>query len=61
MDNRFKEWKNKIIYLRDKVILPDGTTINKLKWVSEHGFDTKEFEYYLEKIYNDKYNSDESK
>lgn len=48
----FKEWLNSILYLKDKVILPNGDRMSKGNYISSEGiFDTVEFNRSLFKEY----------
>jgi len=58
MDSEYGKWLESITHLKDKVILPDQTTIDKTKWIKPNGFDVKGFNEYLERIYNAKYKKD---
>ena len=49
----YTEWFQKILFMRDKVILPDGKQINKLKWVTPNGFNINEFNKFLMITYNE--------
>lgn len=56
LNKGFEEWKKNIIYLRDKVILPDNSTVDKGRWIGKDGFKFEEFDEFL---YNNKYRKDE--
>lgn len=56
---KYKEWLDKIIYLQTKVILPDGTTLDKDRWVTKDGFDVEGFNKFLGELYNTKYKGDD--
>lgn len=56
---KYKQWLDKIIYLQTKVILPDGTSLDKGRWVKSDGFDTDGFNEFLGELYNTKYKEDE--
>ena len=55
----FDQWKSKIIHLRDKVILPDNSSVYKGRWIGNNGFDYDEFDVFLEDLFNTKYKKDE--
>ena len=48
----YKEWFKKIVWLREKVVLPDGKTICKLDYTTKDGFEIDGFNSLLFKLYN---------
>jgi len=48
----YKDWFNKIQWLKDKVILPDNNRISKSNYQTEKGFDIDKFNTMLFKEYN---------
>lgn len=51
----YTEWFNDIKWLRDKIILPDGNTIDKTTYVTKDGFDINRFNTFLFQTYNTLY------
>lgn len=51
----YQEWFKKIIWLKDKIILPNNTTISKSDYITKDGFDINSFNTMLFKIYNTLY------
>jgi len=50
MEN-FNEWVSKIVYLKDKVILPDGRILYKTAFITPKGFDLEGFNELLKDTY----------
>ena len=48
----FEEWLTKIVYMKDKVILPDGRYIYKTAFITQHGFDGEGFNELLKDAFN---------
>jgi hypothetical protein len=48
----YRDWFKKIIWLKDKVILPDNNRISKTSYQTEKGFDIDKFNSMLFKEYN---------
>lgn len=59
MEKKFNEWKKELVHTQYKVILPDGRTLDKGRWISHKGFNLEGFNKFLEQLYNDKYRKDE--
>ncbi len=51
----YKEWFKKIIWLKDKVILPNNQTVDKSQLVRKDGFDIDGFNVFLFNTYNKLY------
>ena len=51
----YQEWFKKIIWLKEKVVLPNGQTISKLNYINKDGFETGDFSNLLFKTYNKLY------
>ncbi len=51
----YQEWFEKIQWLKDKVILPNGQTISKSNYITKDGFDINNFNTMLFKTYNTLY------
>ena len=51
----YKEWFKKIIWLKDKVILPNNQTVDKSQFVRKDGFDIDGFNVFLFNTYNKLY------
>jgi len=51
----YKEWFNKIQWLRDKIILPNHKTISKSNYVTDKGFNIDGFNSLLFQEYNKQY------
>lgn len=52
----YEEWLTKVVYLKDKVILPDGRYIYKQAFNTPNGFDGEAFNELLKDSYkNTKY------
>jgi hypothetical protein len=51
----FKEWFNKIQWLKDKVILPNDQAVSKSDYITAKGFNIDGFNSLLFKEYNKKY------
>jgi hypothetical protein len=51
----YKEWFKSVKFLKDKIILPGGTTIDKDSWIKKDGFDIDGFNKLLFKVYNEQY------
>jgi len=49
MNKTYRDWCSKLQWLKDKVILPDGTSLSKVDYVTKDGFNTESFN---EKLYN---------
>jgi hypothetical protein len=47
----YKDWCSKLQWLRDKVILPDGTSLSKADYITKDGFDIKSFNELLYNLY----------
>ncbi len=47
----YKDWCSKLQWLKDKVILPDGTRISKEEYITNDGFDIKSFNELLYSLY----------
>lgn len=52
INKTYKEWFQKIQWLKDKVILPDNIYISKSDYITDKGFNIDEFNNLLFKIYN---------
>ena len=48
----YQEWFKKIVWLRDKIILPNNTTISKSDYITKDGFNINEFNKMLFRTYN---------
>jgi hypothetical protein len=48
----YTEWFNEIKWLKDKIILPNGKTINKTNYTTKIGFDIDRFNKFLFQTYN---------
>lgn len=51
----YQEWFKKIVWLKDKVILPDNVRISKKNYITKNGFDINSFNTMLFKTYNTLY------
>jgi len=51
----YSQWIKAIVFLRDKIILPDGTRISKDRWITSKGFNFDKFNKYLMDTYNGLY------
>ena len=51
----YQKWFKEIVWLKDKVILPNGQRISKLEYVTKDGFANGEFSNLLFKTYNKLY------
>ena len=51
----YKDWFKKIIWLKDKVILPNNQTVDKSRFVRKDGFDIDSFNVFLFNTYNKLY------
>lgn len=47
----YTEWFNKVIFLKDKVILPNNISVDKIDWITNKGFDFDNFNLFLKKQY----------
>lgn len=52
INSPYKEWFNKIQWLKDKIILPDNIYISKSDYVTTKGFDIDGFNSLLFQEYN---------
>jgi len=48
----YEEWLTKVVYLKDKVILPDGRYIYKTAFITPKGFDGEGFNELLKDAFN---------
>ena len=48
----YREWFKKIVWLREKVVLPNDETISKLDYTTKDGFEIDGFNTILFKEYN---------
>jgi len=48
----YQKWFEKIIWLKDKIILPNNNTISKSDYITKDGFDINSFNSMLFKTYN---------
>ena len=48
----YTEWFNEIVWLKNKIILPNGYRIDKGEWITNKGFDIDKFNKYLFDTYN---------
>ena len=55
-EKSYKEWYDKIRFLNNKIITPDGTTYSKEIFITKNGFDLEEFDKFLKELYNGKRN-----
>lgn len=53
----FKIYLNEVLFLKDKVILPDNTRVSKEPYIKNGSFNQKLFEEDLERYYNEKVKS----
>ena len=51
----YQEWFKQIIWLKDKIILPNNITISKSDYITKDGFDINSFNTMLFKTYNKLY------
>lgn len=51
----YQEWFKKIQWLKNKVILPNSTTISKSEFINKDGFDIDRFNKLLFNTYNTLY------
>lgn len=51
----YKDWFKDIVWLKDKVILPNGQTVSKNSFIKEEGFNIDGFNSFLFKTYNTLY------
>jgi hypothetical protein len=51
----YSDWFKSVKFLKDKIILPEGTTIDKASWIKKDGFDIDGFNKLLFKVYNEQY------
>lgn len=51
----YKEFIKQTRFLKDKVILPNGTRIIKSDWITNKGFDFDNFNKFLMDTYNELY------
>lgn len=51
----YKDWFKKIIWLKDKIILPNGQKVDKIQFVKKDGFDIDGFNVFLFNTYNKLY------
>lgn len=51
----YKDWFKKIIWLKDKIILPNNQTVDKSQFVRKDGFDIDGFNVFLFNTYNKLY------
>jgi len=51
----YQEWFKKIVWLRERVVLPDGKSISKLNYTTKDGFEIKGFDSLLFQEYNKQY------
>jgi hypothetical protein len=59
LDEDYLKWKESLVHLQHKVLLPDHNYIDKTRWTSHNGFNQKGFDNYLKELYNAKYKKDE--
>lgn len=52
MNKTYQEWFKEIVWLKDKIILPNNITVDKSKWITKDGFDINGFNSYLFELYN---------
>ncbi len=52
----YSEFIKSIKFLKDKIILHDGTRISKSIWITSKGFDIDKFNKFLLDKYNEIYN-----
>lgn len=52
MNKTYQEWFKEIVWLKEKVVLPNGQTISKLNYIGKDGFETGDFSNLLFKTYN---------
>lgn len=50
----FEIYLDGVLFLKDKVILPDNTRVSKEPYIKDGTFDNKRFEDDLERYYNEK-------
>lgn len=51
----YQEWFKEIVWLKDKIILPNNTRISKSDYITKDGFDINSFNTMLFKTYNTLY------
>ena len=51
----YREWFKKIVWLQDKIILPNNIRISKSNYITKNGFEIDSFNTLLFKIYNKLY------
>lgn len=51
----YQEWFKEIKWLKDKIILPDGTRISKSNYITKNGFNIDGFNKFLFQMYNTHY------
>ena len=51
----YQEWFKQIVWLKDKIILPNNNTISKSDYITKDGFDINSFNTMLFKTYNTTY------
>lgn len=51
----YQDWFKKIVWLKDKIILPNNNTISKSDYITKDGFDINSFNTMLFKTYNTLY------
>ena len=47
----YKEWCSKLQWLKDKVILPNGTSLSKADFITKDGFNIESFNELLYSLY----------
>jgi len=47
----YQEWFKQIIFMKDKVILPNKLSIDKKPWIKSKGFDIDGFNSFLKQQY----------
>ena len=47
----YQEWFKQVIFLKDKIILPNGVRFDKTKWITSNGFDIDKFNKFLKHHY----------
>lgn len=48
----YKDWFKDIVWLKDKIILPNGQSVDKGSFVRKDGFDIDGFNVFLFNTYN---------
>lgn len=51
----YNEFIQQVQFLKDKIILPDGTRVSKDRWITSKGFNFDALNKYLLTTYNNKY------